>query len=512
MKKSTIILNKSKITIEQVYQVANFEKTHVLLGPLAKMALQKSRKFLEENLKNKRPIYGINTGFGALSNQTIADNDLSQLQYNLIRSHCTGVGSNLPAKTVRAIMFIRAHCLSLGHSGVSPYAVQLFLILLNKNIIPCVPERGSVGASGDLAPLAHIALCLIGEGQVLYKNKICNTADVFKKEKIKKLELKAKDGLSLINGTSVMSALGSLAVSEAIILSKLADISGALTLEATRGTDSAFDLDISLLKPHPGQIIVSKNLKKILKGSQILDSHKNCSKVQDPYSLRCMPQVHGACRQTIEHAKQVLEIELNSVNDNPLLFPENNKIISGGNFHGEAVALVMDYLAMGLSEFCNISERRIEKLMNSSFSELPPFLTNSSGLNSGLMITQVTAAALASENKYLCHPASVDSIPTSTDKEDHVSMGLTAGLKLHKVLDNLKYILAIEFLCSTTALDFLTPKKTSPGLFEIYKCIRKHVPKITIDRVFSKDIKEIYNLIDNRFLLDAFELKTGELL
>lgn len=512
MKKKSFNLNSQQITVFDVYQVSKNLDTEIKLGNKAKNNLKNARLFLQKALKKGEPIYGINTGFGALADKRISSENLSELQYNLIRSHCTGVGDYFPVKTVRAIMFIRAHCLSFGNSGITPYAVELLLKMLNENIIPCVPEKGSVGASGDLAPLAHIALTLIGEGKVFYKQTIQSTSTVFKKLNITPLILGAKDGLSLINGTSVMSALGSIAIADAIGLSKLCDLAGALTLDSIKGTDSAYDLDISLLKPHPGQIAVSKNLKKILNGSKILNSHKSCQKVQDPYSLRCIPQVHGACRQTIAHAKEVLEVEINSVNDNPLLFPSKNKIISGGNFHGEAVALAMDYLAMGLAEFCNISERRIEKMMNPLFSELPPFLTKGSGLCSGLMITQVTAAALASENKYLCHPASIDSIPTSTDKEDHVSMGLTSGLKLQKVLDNLKYILAIEFLCSTAALDFNNPKKTSNVLYSIYKTIRKRVPKITNDRVFHNDITEIYKLICNDTILQVMQDSIGDLI
>ncbi len=512
MKDKFFILNSQKITVLDVLLISKNPDIQIGMGKKAQKNLVRARKFLLEIIKKDRPIYGINTGFGMLSDKKISAEHLSELQYNLIRSHCTGVGEFLPKDIVRGIMFIRAHCLSLGHSGVTPYAVHLLIKMLNENIIPCIPEKGSVGASGDLAPLAHLALCLIGEGKVYYKKSIVETKSLFKKLSIRPLILGAKDGLSLINGTSVMSALGSIAAGEAINLAKTCDIAGALTLDSVKGTASAFDLDVSILKPHPGQIVTAKNLKKLLEGSKILNSHSSCHKVQDPYSLRCMPQVHGACRQTIVHAQNVLEIEINSVNDNPLLFPSKNKVISGGNFHGEAVALCMDYLAMGLAELCNISERRIEKMMNPLFSELPPFLTEGSGLNSGLMITQVTAAALASENKYLCHPASIDSIPTSTDKEDHVSMGLTSGLKLQKVLDNLKYILAIELLCSTTALDFSNPKKTSQALYAVYKKIRKKVPKISGDRVFHHDITEIYKLICDNTILKTVTDLTGDLL
>ena len=309
-----------------------------------------------------------------------------------------------------------------------------------------------------------------------------------------------------------MAALGSLALYEAKKVIKMADIATALTLDAVRGTKIAYDLDISLLKPQPGQVDVSHNLNTLLsEESEIAKSHIDCGKVQDPYSLRCVPQVHGAIRQTLRHAEEVLSIEVNSVTDNPLIFVEKNKVISGGNFHGEAVALCMDYLAMGLSEIASISERRVEKMMNPTFSDLPAFLIKESGLNSGLMIAHVTMAALASENKYLCHPASIDSIPTSTDKEDHVSMGVTSGRKLIEVLQNVKHCLAIEFLCNTQGVDLLAPYKTNTILNEVYKLVRMHVPKIEVDRVFSKDIDSIYRLISNFEILSVVEEKIGEL-
>ena len=322
---------------------------------------------------------------------------------------------------------------------------------------------------------------------------------------------KPKDGLALINGTAVMAALGAMACYEADNLVKLADISSCMTLEGVRGTSSAYYEGISHLKPHQGQIDSCINLNLLLKDSEILTSHPDCGKVQDPYSLRCVPQVHGACRQTLKHAKEVISTELNSVTDNPLIFVNEEKVVSGGNFHGEALALVMDYLAMGLAELCNICERRIEKMMNPVFSDLPAFLTKESGLNSGLMIAHVTAAALTSENKYLCHPASVDSVPTSTDKEDHVSMGVTAGRKMHEVLGNLKHCLAIELLCNTQALDLLKPLKSSVPIEEVRKVVRKHVPEITEDRYFKTDIDNIRKLIDENVLMDAVNAVTGGL-
>lgn len=507
-------LNGKNLTITQIYEISNAKvgEVFVELTEDALALMQKSRDYVDKIVNDGKPVYGINTGFGALSSKHIPKEDLSTLQYNLIRSHCTGVGTPFPRLTTRAIMILRANCLASGFSGVSLQCVQLLLDFINYGITPVVPEKGSVGASGDLAPLSHIALALIGEGDVTFQNKVIKSdfaIDYIKKEPAK---LIAKDGLALINGTAVMAALGSLALYEAKKVVKIADIATALTLEAVRGTKRAYDEDISLLKPQPGQILVSKNLTRLLSEvSEVASSHEDCGKVQDPYSLRCVPQVHGAIRQTLNHAEEVLNIELNSVTDNPLIFVDKDKVVSGGNFHGEALALCMDYLAMGLSEVANISERRVEKMMNPAFSELPAFLIKESGLNSGLMIAHVTMAALASENKYLCHPASVDSIPTSTDKEDHVSMGVTSGRKLHEVIRNVKICIAIEFLCNTQGIDLLRPLKTNSVLEEVHKLIRKHVPVIEKDRTFHVDIKNITALVSNFEILDVVEDKIGEL-
>lgn len=473
--------------------------------------MKKSRQVVLDIVKKGKPVYGINTGFGALASKQIAVEDLEQLQYNLIRSHCTGVGRPFSREVTRAIMLSRANCLIQGFSGVTPETIALLLDFINHDIHPVIPEKGSVGASGDLAPLSHIALALIGEGEVEYQGKIVRSDFAIHQIGKEPAKLGPKDGLALINGTSVMLALGCLALVDAKRIVKQADIIACLTLDAVRGTAAAFDERISILKPQPGQLDVSRNLLKIIKGSEIVVSHKDDGKVQDPYSLRCIPQVHGACRQTLRHAEEVLNIELNSVTDNPLVFIETGDVISGGNFHGEALALMMDYLAMGLSEICNIAERRVEKMMNPHFSDLPAFLTKNSGLNSGLMIAHVTMAALASENKYLCHPASVDSIPTSTDKEDHVSMGVTAGRKLHEVISNVQNGLAIELLCNTQGLEFLRPMKTSAGLEKVITLVRKHVQPIEDDRIFHKDIENLTNLIKTDEIIREVESVTGTL-
>lgn len=508
------ILDGKSLTIDEIYEISNAKVGDVFLklSDNALKLMQKSRDFVNQIVEKGEPVYGINTGFGALSNKHIPKEDLSTLQYNLIRSHCTGVGPAFPRLTTRAIMILRANCLASGFSGVSLECVQLLLDFINYGITPVVPEKGSVGASGDLAPLSHIALALIGEGDVEFQGKVINSDFAINYIGKKPAVLIAKDGLALINGTAVMAALGALALYEAKRIVKVADIATALTLEAVRGTKRAYDPDISSLKPQPGQVLVSDNLTKLLSEvSEIANSHEDCGKVQDPYSLRCVPQVHGAIRQTLKHAEEVITVELNSVTDNPLIFVDKDKVVSGGNFHGEALALCMDYLAMGMSEIASISERRVEKMMNPTFSDLPAFLIPSSGLNSGLMIAHVTMAALASENKYLCHPASIDSIPTSTDKEDHVSMGVTSGRKLHEVIRNVKTCLAIEFLCNTQGIYLLRPLKTNSVLEEVYTLIRKHVKPIDQDRTFHKDIQKITNLISNFEILSVVENHLGEL-
>ncbi|MEI8347595.1 MAG: histidine ammonia-lyase, partial [Pseudomonadota bacterium] len=467
--------------------------------------------FIFDIVKAGNPVYGINTGFGALANKHVASKDLEELQYNLVRSHCTGVGRPFKKEIVRATMLMRINCLIQGYSGVNPEIVELLLDFINHDITPVVPEKGSVGASGDLAPLSHIALCLIGEGEVTYQGNVIDAQKAISAIGKKAIKLGPKDGLALINGTSVMCALGALAVTEARQLMKLADVVSCLTLDGIQGSKTPFRREIQELKPHRGQKECADNLIHILDGSEIIQSHVYCGKVQDPYSLRCIPQVHGACRQTLHHAQEVIDTEIGSVTDNPLVFVETKEVMSGGNFHGEALALCMDYLAMGLAEICSISERRIEKMMNPTFSELPAFLSKNSGLNSGLMIAQVTAAALTSENKYLAHPASVDSIPTSTDKEDHVSMGVTAGRKLHEIIFNVKNTLGIELLCAAQAMEFQRPKKSSPALEAVYYLIRQHVAPLENDRPLYKDMDKIVQLINRNEVVLAVEKILGEL-
>ncbi len=505
-----LVIDGQSLQIEEIFSVAH-STLKVKLCPKALEKMKSARNFVLKIASEEKAVYGINTGFGALASKKISRDNLGKLQINLIRSHCTGVGRPFAKEISRAIMLLRANCLASGHSGVNPDIVQLLLDFLNKDIIPVIPEKGSVGASGDLAPLSHIALALIGEGEVFFENKIQNSLNVMKEQGLSPAILGPKDGLALINGTAVMTALGALSIIESERLMKLADLISSITLEGIKGTDKAFHPKISERKPHPGQLQVVRNFNKILQGSQIKDSHPDCHKVQDPYSLRCIPQVHGASRQTLIHAKEVINTEVNAVTDNPLVFFETEEVFSGGNFHGQAISFAMDYLALGLAEICSMSERRIEKMMNSTFSELPSFLTKDSGLNSGLMIAHVTAAALTSENKVLCHPASVDSIPTSTDKEDHVSMGVTSGRKLYEIIFNVKSTLAIELLCNTTALDFQRPLKSSPVIEKIYEIVRSEIPEILEDRIFSKDIEKIIEIIDSNRLIKESEKLLGGL-
>ncbi|MES2767920.1 MAG: histidine ammonia-lyase [Bdellovibrionota bacterium] len=494
-------LTGESLNIDQVWDVAH-KNAKVVLSESSKKLIQKSRDYIINKLKNHEVIYGVNTGFGALSSVKISDENLAELQKNLIRSHCCGVGDPFTKEESRAIMLLRANALSRGHSGIRVEIVEKILEFLNADIIPVIPQQGSVGASGDLAPLSHLALALIGEGEVWSDGKAVPVANILKEKKISHLELQAKEGLSLINGCQVMTAVGLLNLYRARRIAWTMDLAGAMTLEAMLGTRSAFDPLISATRAHPGEAITARNLLKILgKTSPIAESHENCSRVQDAYSLRCMPQVHGATKDALRVGLKTLEIEANSSTDNPLVFDEHDKILSCGNFHGEPVAFQLDFMAIAMSAMASISECRIEKLINPSMSGLPAFLTKDSGLNSGHMIVQVAAASLVSENKILSHPASVDSIPTSADKEDHVSMGTIAARKFSKIVDNAENVLAMELLSATQALDLLKPLQPAGTVKAAYDLIRTKVPYAEKDRIFALDIKAIRNLIADNSLM-----------
>lgn len=506
----TVILDGEHLTLEQVLEVAE-GKAGVRISPLAGKRMKRSRDFVEEALEQGEKIYGVTTGFGLLSDQLINLSQIEALQRNLIRSHCVGVGPYFDEKATRAIMLLRANVLAMGYSGTRMEVLETLVEMINRRVHPLIPEQGSVGASGDLAPLAHLSSVLMGEGEALLHGKVMSGRKAMEKAGIPILTLKAKEGLSLINGTQVMTAVGILSLLRAERLCKLADIVGACTLDALEGTLTAFDPDIQKVRPFPGHLAVSKNFQKLCRKSEIEESHKFCSRIQDAYSVRCIPQVHGAVRDGLSFVRKILEIEVNSATDNPLIFADQGKILNCGNFHGEPVAFAMDLMGIVVSELGSISERRIEKLINPALSGLPAFLTTEGGLHSGLMMVQVSAAALASENKILAHPASVDSIPTSADKEDHVSMGTIAARKGRDIVRNVEHILAMELLCATQGLEFLLPLQPGIGVKEAYRVVREKVPAIKGDRRFSTDIKRIQQLIESGELLRRVEKVVGNL-
>jgi histidine ammonia-lyase len=487
-------LGKDRLTPEKLRKLSLQPNPDIRVADDTWKVVERYRGMVEGFLKSGKTYYGINTGFGYLSNVRIDTANLQALQQNLVRSHACGVGNPLSPELVRSLMIIRAHTFCLGYSGVTPDTVKTLLAFLKHDILPIVPEKGSVGASGDLAPLAHIALGLIGEGKCTYQGQVKPVAQVLEQLGLKPVLLQAKEGLSLINGTHFMAILGAHAVSEARNLCKSADIIAALSLDAIRGSLSPFDKRIHDIRPHEGQKQVAANFRELFQEhDEILESHKDCDKVQDPYSFRCIPQVHGASRDSLEYVSAKVEIELGSVTDNPLCFEEG--IISGGNFHGQNMALCLDFLGMAMSELGNISERRIEKMTNPTMSGLPAFVIKDSGLNSGFMIPHVVAAALASENKTLCHPASVDSIPTSADKEDHVSMGPIAGRKCRQIIDNVTNILAIELLAACQGIDLLAPSRPSKMLEKVYQAVRGVSTYINKDRSIAEDIEAVARMI-----------------
>jgi len=505
-----VILKGKNLKLEEIVEVSE-GKAIVEMSENIKRKVRRSREFIIKALKDGKKIYGVTTGFGMLADHLIDQSQIEELQKNLIRSHSVGVGPYFDEKTTRAIMLLRANVLAMGYSGVRLELIQTLLEMINRGVHPLIPEQGSVGASGDLAPMAHLALVLMGEGNAVYQGELMSGKQAMEKAGIPVITLKEKEGLALINGTQVMTALGVLCLLRAERLCKVADIVGACTLDALKGTLSAFDLDIQKVRPFPGHLAVVKNFLKLGKESEIAQSHKFCSKIQDAYSLRCIPQVHGAVRDALRFVRNIFEIEVNSVTDNPLIFANKGKILNCGNFHGEPVAFAMDLLGIVVSELGSISERRIEKLINPSLSGLPPSLTKEGGLHSGLMMVQVSAAALASENKILSHPASVDSIPTSADKEDHVSMGTIAARKAREIIKNVENILAMEMLCATQGLEFLKPLEPGIGVKEAYRVVREKVHPIKGDRRFDEDIKKIQCLIESGELINRVEKIVGRL-
>ena len=502
-----IALTGNDLTLESLAAVV--DGAPVAFSEAARAAMRASRAVVDHAVARGDIVYGVNTGFGNFADVRIGATDLEALQRNLVRSHAAGVGPALPKRETRALMALRANVLAKGFSGARVETAELLLHCLNRGIHPRVPEQGSVGASGDLAPLAHVALLLIGEGECEAGGRSMKAGDALREAGLSPVTLGPKEGLALINGTQLMTGIAGLTLLEAETLARTADILAAMTVDALLGTDVAFDPRIHAARPHPGQAASARNLRRLLLGSELRESHRNCGRVQDAYSLRCVPQVHGASRDVFAFVRRTLSIEMNSATDNPMVFADSGELLSGGNFHGEPVAMAGDFLAIALAELGGISERRIERLVNPALSGLPAFLTEDGGLRSGFMMAHVTAAALASENKSLAHPASVDSITTSANKEDHVSMGPIAARKARSIAINVRRVLAIEALAAAQAIEFHRPLKTSAGLEALHAAIRAAVPRYDSDRVIGPEIETVADLVVEGALVRAVEAGGG---
>ncbi len=488
-------LDGQPLTLDQINQVANGSGAAIASG--ARRRIAASQAVVDRIVASNETAYGINTGFGKMSDVRISPGDLQRLQRNLVRSHACGLGEPLEEPEVRAMLLLRANVLAKGLSGVRYQLIELLIAMLNGRVHPVIPGRGSVGASGDLAPLAHLALVLIGEGEAFFAGERMPAAKALAKAGLAPLVLEAKEGLALLNGTQAMAAVGGLGVLRAVRVNQLFDLAGAMSLEALRGTPVAFDERIHRARPHPGQLQAAAHLRALLHDSEIRESHRsNDPRVQDAYCLRCMPQVHGAARGALQHVREVIEIETGSATDNPLIFCDPSgaagQVISGGNFHGAPLAMVLDYAAIAVTDLMSISERRIDRLINPDANEgLPAFLAHQPGLSSGLMIAHVTAAALLNEAKVLAHPASVDSLPTSGGKEDHVSMGMTAALKLKQIVENAERVLAIELMTAAQALEYRMPLKAATEVERARQCVRALVPILEEDRVIAGDMERL---------------------
>jgi len=518
------ILDGNRLTIPQVFDLA-YKTACAKLNPSAKRKILQAREIVDRWTAQGEIVYGVTTGFGEFSNIRVRREDIEQLQENLIFSHAAGAGDMLPSEIVRAMMVLRVNALAKGYSGIRLSTVELLMEMLNHNIIPIIPSQGSVGASGDLVQLAHLVLAMMGKGKAWVhgigrseKREVVDAATALRRNKLQPVKLTAKEGLALINGTQMMTAYAALAVHQARRLAKIADIASAISVETLRGSDTAYDERIHRLRPYKGQLAVAKNMRRLMRNSELRESHRrNDTRVQDAYSIRCIPQVHGASRDAIDYVYDKVSIEINSANDNPLIFPKDGIHLEGGNFHGQPIALAMDFLAIALSELANISERRIERLVNGSLSGLPRFLTSNGGLNSGLMIAQYTAASLVSENKVMAHPASVDSIPTSANQEDHNSMGSISAQKSWRVLKNTQTVLAIELLCACQGMDFARtlkrskPLKSGAGTEAAYRFVRNYIEHLERDRVLYDDIQKALGLVENGSVLDIVERRIGSL-
>ena len=505
--KNTVIIDGQSLTIQMVMDVARFGH-QVLISDEAKQKVIKARQFVDELVDSKKVVYGITTGFGKFSDVVISKEETKDLQRNLIISHSCGVGAPFSEEIARAIMLLRANNLVKGHSGVRLETVETLVNMLNEGVHPIIPEKGSLGASGDLAPLSHMVLVMLGLGEAIYQGNRVSGAEAMKQAGVPTIELTSKEGLALINGTQVMTAVGVVTAYEAIQLLKLSDISSAMTVEALRGITDAFDPRLHAVRPHQGQMDTAENLLRILADSE-LTTKQGELRVQDAYSLRCIPQIHGASKDAVHYVVDRINIEINAVTDNPILFPEDGEVFSGGNFHGQPMALPFDFLGIALAEIANASERRIERLVNPQLSGLPAFLTPKGGLHSGFMIAQYAAAALVSENKVLAHPASVDSIPSSANQEDHVSMGTIAARKAKEILFNAQNVIAIELLSAAQAIDFSEAEKLGKGSKAAYDVVRSEVSKIVDDRVMNVDFNKIYDIIKKNQIVDKVEEAIG---
>jgi histidine ammonia-lyase len=489
-------LDGQRLSLAQVAGVARGEE-QVSLSAAARARVERSRKVVEQIVDEGRTVYGVNTGFGKLSDVHIDRSQLRELQLNLVRSHACGVGAPLSEGEARAMLLLRANVLAQGFSGCRPVLVETLIAMLDRGVTPVIPEKGSVGASGDLAPLAHLALTVIGEGEAFFQGGRLPGLAALQRAKIDPLELEAKEGIALLNGTQAMVAVGGLALQRAERVARLANVAGAMTLEAVRGTPVAFDERIHAARPHPGQIEVARHLRELLRDSQIRDSHlQNDPRVQDAYSLRCMPQVHGAIRDALGRARETIEIETGSATDNPLVFAETGEVLSGGNFHGAPLALAFDFAAIALTDLISITERRIDRLVNPDSNEgLPPFLSAQPGVGSGFMMMQIVAAALLNEVRVLAHPASIDNVPTDGGKEDHVSMGMTGASKLRSIVDNAELITAIELITAAEGLEYRAPLEPGRGVKQAHEIVRRHVTRLTSDRAMSGEIETIAKAI-----------------
>jgi histidine ammonia-lyase len=505
--KESILIDGNSLTMEKVIRVAR-EGSRVGLSPGARTRMAESRRELEKLVADGRTMYAINTGVGELVDVRIPPEELRNLQVNLLRSHACAVGERYPTEVVRAMMLLRANALAKGYSGVRPEIVEMLLRMLNSKVHPAIPRQGSVGASGDLVMLAHLGLVLIGEGEADAGKGFEPGASALRRKRLKPISLEPKEAISIINGTQAMTGLGVLAAKDAAVLADNAQIAAAMSLEALKGTSSAFDMRIAQVRPHKGQLRVSRNMLSLLQGSEIMVSHHDCPKVQDAYTLRCIPQVIGASLDAIWYAEDVLDVEMNSATDNPLFFPDDRMVISGGNFHGQPVALAMDFLGLAAHELGSFSERRTARLVDEKLSGLPPFLTRHGGVGSGLMVLQYVAASIVSENKILVHPASADSIPTSANQEDHNSMGTIAAWKARQIVENVRRVIAIEMISAAQGMDFIH-LSSSPAVEKVKSALREQVPPLEEDRSMSGEIEKVARMISDGVFVRAAESACG---